>query len=192
MENPITKSRRRRRQFLFALIAGNLLVCCFLAGCKRNSEGITAVPGGFPPGSSPGGVSSSDQVVKVTTSPVQIEKNRSANAVVRLSILSGYHVNANPATFPYLIATTVAPGKIEGVEVGNPSYPAAKKQKFQFEEEPLAVYEGETTVSLSLRAAANAQPGARSLPLAIRVQACDHEKCYPPANLDAGIQIEVK
>jgi hypothetical protein len=170
---------------LLAVIAG--------AGCSPNTGGFGSSTGGASPSSTTATeISSSAQVVKVSTSPVQLASNGSANAVLRLSISPGYHINANPATFPYLIATAVTAGKVEGIEAGNPSYPAAKKQKFQFAEEPLAVYEGNTTVSLSLQAGPNAQPGSRSLPVTVRVQACDNEKCYPPANVEATIPIDVK
>lgn len=167
-------------------------VAIILPGCSRNN-GISSGTGGWPPSSAtPAEISSSAQVVKVATSPVQLAANGSANAVLRLSISPGYHINANPATFPYLIATVVTSGKVEGIEAGKPSYPSARKQKFEFAEEPLAVYEGDTTITLSLQAGPKTQPGSRSLPVTVTVQACDNEKCYPPANVDAIIPIEVK
>jgi len=185
----LSHSARGRACLRFSVL---LLVSLF-AACNRGSGGgISAVPGGFPTSATPAEISSSAQVVKVATSPVQLAASGSVNAVLRLSISPGYHINANPATFSYLIATEVTPKKVEGIEAGKPSYPAAKKQKFEFAEEPLAVYEGDTTISLSLRAGPNVQPGSRSLPVTVRVQACDNEKCYPPANVDVTIPIEVK
>jgi thioredoxin:protein disulfide reductase len=179
---------RRNLMAIFLICA----VAIILSGCSRNN-GISAGTGGWPASSAtPAEISSSAQVVKVATSPVQLAANGSGNAVLRISISPGYHINANPATFPYLIATAVTSGNADGIEAGKPSYPAAKKQKFQFAEEPLAVYEGDTTISLSLLAGPNTQPGSRGLPVTVRVQACDNEKCYPPANVDATIPIEVK
>ena len=159
------------------------------AACNRGG-GITAVPGGFPPSSSPAEVSSSSQVVKVTALPVQIAAGGSANAVVRLSIMPGYHINANPATFSYLIATEVTPGKLEGVATSKPTYPAASEKKFQFAEKPLAVYEGEADIKMALQADPKVATGA--LPITVRVQACDNEKCFPPATLNATVSVEVK
>ena len=167
----------------------------FFAGCSRGPDGgIGARPGGWPPSSAsaPAEVSSSAQVVKVSVSPVEIAQAGSADAIVTLSISPGYHVNANPATFPYLIATEITTGKSDGIIVGKASYPKAAKQKFQFAEEPLAVYEGDAQIKLSLRADSKTSAGSRSLPISVRVQACDNEKCFPPANLDATIPVEVK
>jgi hypothetical protein len=49
-------------------------------------------------------VSSSAEVVKITTDTLLIT-GTAADAIVRLAITSGYHVNANPATYSYLIPT---------------------------------------------------------------------------------------
>ena len=118
-----------------------------------------------------------------------MKDNSSGEALVLLNIEPGYHVNANPATYPYLIATEVTAPKIAGVDFGPPVYPAAKKQKFEFADEPLAVYEGQVEVKIPVKAV---NKGTHSLPLNVRVQACDHEKCFPPATLNTSVTIEVK
>ena len=174
-----------------------LIISCLFAGCGHRDKGggINSGAGGWPSSSSstPAEVSSSAQVVKVIVpSAIEIARGNSAEAIVRLSISTGYHINANPATFPYLIATAITPGKAEGIIVGKPAYPIAEKRNFQFEEQPLAVYEDEVQIRLSLHADPKASPDSRSLPISVRVQACDNEKCYPPANLETTIPIEVK
>lgn len=172
-----------------------------LAGCNRN--GIGSGTGGLP-GSSHAEVSSSSEVVKVEAVPVQISEGGTADATVKLTILAGYHVNANPATFPYLIPTEVkyAPDPHGFCAIaGKPIYPAAIKAKFDFAEEPLAVYEGNIEVKLPLRLPKAKDNGCDVyqakgmkdlLPIRITVQACDHEKCFPPATVDAEIPVEVK
>jgi len=175
------------RRLLFLVITVTLFAAC----SRNNGGGISAGTGGWPPSSSPAQVSSSAQVVKVTASPVQIAPGGSAEAIVRLAIMPGYHVNANPATYPYLIATEIKPEKVEGLTTDKPRYPVAKTQKFQFADEPLAVYEGEAEVKLPLKTEANAA-GEISLPITVRVQACDTEKCFPPATLNSAIPITVK
>ena len=167
-----------------------LLLILVLEGCSNR---IHSVSGGLPPSSStPAAISSSAQVVKVIPGAVEINMNGAADAAIALSISPGYHINANPATFPYLIATEVTAGKVEGVTVGAPAYPAAIKKKFQFAEQPLAVYEGEAPIKLNLRAEKNAGAGSRSLPIAVRVQACDEEQCFPPATINSTISVMVK
>ena len=168
-----------------------LLLAFVLAGC---THGIHSGTGGWPPASStaPAVISSSASVVKVRAADVSIPAGSNADATVTLSISPGYHINANPATFSYLIPTAVNPGKAEGVIAGKSIYPAAQKKKFQFADEPLAVYEGEVQIRLPLRVEASAGKGARSLPLEVRVQACDSEKCYAPDTLKTTIAVDVK
>src|ERR1043165_7618222 len=181
------------RQFDFSVIL--VLIVCLCFGCNRGNGGVSSGPGAFPSSSGTGAtaqVSSSAEVVKVTTDPVHTAVGRSAAAGVRLAITSGYHVNANPATYSYLIATEVKPGNSEGITVGTPNYPPATKQKFEFAEEPLAVYEGNIELKLPLKINATVTPGERSLPITVRVQACDTEKCFPPATINATIPLEVK
>lgn len=152
-----------------------------LASC-RNSQTVPSTP-------NPQMVSSTDQVVKAYAHFIP---SASPPASIELVISPGFHVNANPATFPYLIATQVQPGKVDGITVGDKlTYPPPKMQSFTFEpQQPLAVYEGSVTIPIPLTAAADAK-GQRTIPFKIRVQACDSEKCYPPATLDAALQVDV-
>jgi len=179
-----------RGQFYYAIILS--LIVCFGFGCNRGSNGITSGTGGSPPSSAtPGQVSSSAEVVKITTDTLLASAGASSEAVVKLAITPGYHVNANPATYPYLIATEVKPGNSEGITAGAPTYPTAMKQKFEFAEEPLAVYEGNIEIKLPLKISATS-PGERTLPITVRIQACDTEKCFPPATINTKIPVEVK
>jgi hypothetical protein len=175
------------RQTLFCLSA-----ICFalvpLSGCNK-PQANSSKPADKPTGPE---IKSSADVVKVQSSTVALSAGGSADATVILSISSGYHVNANPATFPYLIPTQVTAGAIEGITAATPIYPEAEKRKFMFANEPLAVYEGEAQIRLPLRAQKNVTPGSHLMPLNIKVQACDHEQCFPPAMLNTTMAIEVK
>src|SRR5438034_6438864 len=101
-------------------------------------------------------VSSSAAVVKVRTERVIIPSSGETTATVTLSISSGFHVNANPATFSYLIPTEVIAESSEEINVDKAVYPAVRMEKFQFADQPLAVYEGETRIKSPLRAKAGA------------------------------------
>jgi DsbC/DsbD-like thiol-disulfide interchange protein len=137
-------------------------------------------------------VGSTSDVVKVKMAVTSIPAGGSGEAGVGLSILPGFHVNANPATFDYLIATQLNATQTEGISPGKPVYPTAEKKSFQFAKEPLSVYEGEVQIKLPLTVDTNAAKGSHSLPIKVRVQACDTEKCYPPDTLSAVLAIEVK
>jgi cytochrome c biogenesis DsbD-like protein len=168
-------------------LASSLLLAVALTSCSGDTQ---SSKGRSSP--TPAQISSSAQVVKVTAVPVNVSQSSGADAVITLSISPGFHVNANPATFSYLIATEVTAGKLEGITAGTPIYPAAVKRKFQFAEQPLAVYEGEVSIKLNLRAEANATTGSKSLPVNVRVQACDEEQCFPPATINTTIPMTLQ
>jgi len=118
---------------------------------------------------------------------------KTVEAQVQISISPGYHVNANPATFPYLIATTVEAGEGKNLSAGKPIYPAAAMKTFSFEKQrPLAVYEGVAGVKLPVQAEVNAAKGEHTVPLKVRVQACDDAACYAPATLEIPLRVTVK
>ena len=162
----------------------------FSAACggQPANETKPAVEKGSPPAT----VRTSADVVKIGSSGVDLSPGGSADLAIPISILPGYHVNANPATFDYLIATELTVDKSDGITFGKPVYPAFEKRKFQFAEQPLAVYEGDVQIKLPLQAAAIAAKGKRTLAVHLRVQACDEEKCFPPDTLQAAPAVELK
>ncbi len=198
MNNPYTRATRERvnhfgshtalyqMRVVGALaLLGFISITSLLAGCSQKPA-KTEKP------DAPANVRSSADVVKVTTAPTGLTAGGTGGTSITLSIARGYHINANPATYDYLIATEITPGSTDGITTGKPVYPAGTKQKFQFADEPLAVYEGETQIRLPLTAAATTAKGSRSLPLNIRVQACDQEKCFPPDTLRNTLSLEIK
>jgi len=134
----------------------------------------------------------SQSVVSVKAEPVEIPSGKSAEAIVKMTIKSGYHVNANPPTYPYLKATELEIPPAEGVSVGFVTYPKAISRKFPFAENPLAVYEGETELKATLKADKSAKPGQRSISTKLRIQACDEQVCYPPGTLELAIPVNIK
>jgi hypothetical protein len=98
--------------------------------------------------------------------------------VITLSIDSGYHVNANPASLDYLIPTTV---KVPGNTQAKVAYPPGTAFKPKFLSEGISVYEGAVTLKIELPK--GSLDSMRHLPVQIEVQACTHEICLPPATI---------
>ena len=132
-------------------------------------------------------------VVKVSADELTLGKGESGTANVRLQIQPGYHVNANPATFRYLIATQLEITPAAGVSVDFVTYPDPLTKTFSFSADaPLKVYEGETIVKAMLKADGSAQTGKHNLSAKLRVQACDDKVCYAPGALDVTVPVNVK
>ena len=83
---------------------------------------------------------------------------------IEISIEDGWHVNANPASSPYLIST-----EVQG-DVSDVSYPPGEMMTFSFSDEAISVYEGELTLAGELR-------GTR---VVLVYQACDDTRCLAP------------
>lgn len=134
----------------------------------------------------------SENVVKVAAQPAEVVAGSSDEAIVRVTIDPGYHVNANPPTYPYLIATTLEIAPAEGVSANSVAYPSAVSRQFPFAEKALAVYEGEAVIKPTLTAAKSASKGERSISAILRIQACDDQVCYPPGTIDLQIPVTIK
>jgi len=131
-------------------------------------------------------------VVKATPQQVTLAAGESGEAVVKLEIKNGYHVNANPPSFPYLKATELAITPADGISVQFMKYPDPLTKKFAFAEKPLAVYEGETTLKASIKADKSTKPGTHNLSAKLSVQACDEAVCYAPGTMDVTVPVNIK
>jgi uncharacterized protein YyaL (SSP411 family) len=83
-----------------------------------------------------------------------------------LKVKGGWHINANPASSPYLIPTEVK-GALRNV-----SYPPGKSRTFAFSDEPLLVYDGELAIE--------GEWSSPPTPLTLVYQPCDETRCLPP------------
>jgi len=105
--------------------------------------------------------------------------------VVTLQIEDGFHVNANPASYDYLIATSVA---FDGVMPTRVLYPEATLFKPAFAPAGLKVYEGKIRLEASFPKGTietNTQINA-----VVSTQACNSDICLPPAKLTVTVARE--
>src|SRR5215216_6044802 len=131
-------------------------------------------------------------VVKATPQETTLAAGESGDALVRLQIKDGYHVNANPPSQPYLKPTEIEIKPAEGISVEFITYPDPLVKKFSFSETPLKVYEGEMDLKVRLKADKSAAMGKHNLSAKLRVQACDDKVCYAPGALDVTVPVNVK
>lgn len=104
--------------------------------------------------------------------------------VIVLDIEDGYHVNANPASFDYLMPTQVVfPGLTPTVL----RYPNVTLFKPAFEPAGLKVFEGK--VEMRARFPSGTLTRHRPLRALVSVQACDDEVCLPPASIEVPVRL---
>ena len=165
-----------------------VLLLCIAAGCSRPQAPPPAETGA-PQQSGP---RNSIDVVKATSKDVTIKAGTDGDAIVQLNIQNGYHVNANPPTFPYLKATELQFAQRSGVTVSFIVYPNPLTKTFAFADKPLAVYEGVIDIKAKVKVDRTMKPGQLDLPAKVQVQACDNQVCYAPGTLEVTIRLIVK
>jgi DsbC/DsbD-like thiol-disulfide interchange protein len=131
------------------------------------------------------------EILIATAQEARLAPGGGGEAVVRLNIAEGWHVNANPPSDKFYIGVEVQAEADGGVAPGKPVYPPAQKRKFEFATQSLAVYEGSVAVRLPLRAAATAAKGPRSLRARVRYQPCNDRECLPPRTAEIAIPVNV-
>ena len=169
------------------LIVATLAIACM--ACSRPAGPSTPSASS---NSTEGREISSVSVVKVQPQEVTVSRGETADAQVRLNIENGFHVNANPPSFSYLKATELELKPDADISISFLTYPDPLVKKFSFAEQPLAVYEGETIIKVTLKAAEGAKTGRKNLSGTLRVQACDDRVCYAPGAMEISIPVEVK
>jgi thioredoxin:protein disulfide reductase len=175
-----------------SLILINVVMVCAFTACSRsnqNSPGASSTES-----ASPAAVQkiTSESVVNVAVQGAEIPAGGFADAIVRVTVQSGYHVNSNPPTYPYLKATELDMADTDEISLNSIFYPKPLVKKFAFADKPLHVYEGETPLTVSLQAAPTAKKGQQSIPAKLRIQACDDQVCYPPGSIDVVIPVLIK
>jgi len=113
-------------------------------------------------------------------------------AAVVAQIAPGYHVNNHRPTKDYLIPTDLKLDPNRFLSVERVIYPKGELKKFAFSEEPLAVYEGSTTLGVLLRVVPTARPGSTvALRGRLSYQACNDHACLPPSSVPVALAIKV-
>jgi hypothetical protein len=115
---------------------------------------------------------------------VRIETRRAdddGSLLVRVAIDPGWHINANPASMPFLVATTI---EIEGSDrAAKIKYPEGKRFAPSFSPEAISTYQGAIEIPLEL----DSNGTGPATGIAVRYQACDETRCLPPATSRIGL-----
>jgi len=121
-----------------------------------------------------------------------VEIGKPASLEIPIQVTDPYHIQANPASLPRLIPTTVELVGDGGIEVGAPMYPKGSIYRQQGSQETISVYSGKIAVKLPLSVKPGAKPGDYVLKGKLKYQACDEKICYFPTTLPLEIPLQVK
>ena len=178
----------RRGTFLFIYCAMTLLASCGGAGeGDRNAAPANAARTPEQAAAAPGA-----DAVRASVSEVKLAAGGSGEAVVRLNIADGFHVNSNAPGDKFVIPTRLEAAPAAGIKAGAARYPEGVRKKFPFSEQPLSVYEGEVAIRLPLSAEAGASKGRHTVSADLTVQPCDDRECFPPRKVNAAVPVVVE
>ena len=114
-----------------------------------------------------------------------------ARLVVRLQVDAGWHIQSHTPSFDYLIPTELEIVAPEGWVVAEVSYPDHIFWTAEFEDEPLAVYEGAVSIFADVKLPQGFDATQAPLEARVRYQACDDRQCLPPTDATADLEIGV-
>ncbi len=101
--------------------------------------------------------------------------------ILKFSIKPGWHINSHQPLQKQLIATDIAIGNSEFWELKSIQYPQPKRLKTEFEDQPLALYQGQFKITADLTAKAAFKYSAVKIKLTL--QACNRQSCLAPEEL---------
>jgi len=146
-----------------------LVILLFLSACAFDTPRVFADTSNEAPGSSR------------TEDHVHVTARRAGDALlITLRIDPGYHINANPASDDYLIATSVA---FAGPVPERIVYPSGIPFKPAFADKPIEVYEG--TVIVAATFTTEVLERTHDLGFTVTAQACTKVICLPPNDITA-------
>jgi len=130
-----------------------------------------------------------ESIAALDTAP--LARGERARLAVQLDVAAGYHVNANPPTEDWLIATAVALEEADGITIVDAFYPQAEEKEFGFWSGPLRVYEGAVVIGVIVEIEAGAVLGGRDLKVAVTYQACNDDACFAPTEARTSIPVRI-
>jgi hypothetical protein len=119
------------------------------------------------------------------------KRNQVITADFKVELRSGYHVNSDKPSDPYLIPLkfTWGQGAAQATET---IFPKPVLLKFSFSEQPLSVFEGDFKITTKFKIPADAPAGGGKLNGKLRYQACNDKMCLPPRTLDVTVPLEIQ
>jgi hypothetical protein len=127
--------------------------------------------------------------IEGSLSRADLSPGEPVDLIVTLRIDKGWHINANPASEPFLVPTAVEVA-VEGGELTfTPQYPEGKIITIGPEKDRVSVYDGHVTLHAEL-VPVRLPPGSKEgrLSVSVQAQACnDTGRCLAPATIRTEI-----
>ncbi len=104
--------------------------------------------------------------------------------VVTITVDDKFHINANPASFDFLIPTSL---EFKSVKPSKVEYPKPIRFTAKFAPADLDVYEG--SIAVVAKFAEGSLRGIKAIQGSVTAQACTNQICLPPSTLPISIAV---
>ena len=128
---------------------------------------------------------------KAILSSDKLQAGGTLQLALQVRINKDWHINSHIPTYDYLIGTTFDIQSKEGFILADIQYPKGNLVTLSFADQPLDVYEGTTTIFVTLKVSDKLKPGIDTLHGSITFQPCNNQICLAPSTLDVPIPIEI-
>jgi DsbC/DsbD-like thiol-disulfide interchange protein len=123
--------------------------------------------------------------------PVKLIAGECVEARVAVAVAEGYHLQANPASEDYLVATRLELKADENISIGQINYPKGKPYRLNGADKEIQTYDGSFEIGVPLKAARLARPGERTLQGRLHYQACDSKTCLFPTSVPVTLILKI-
>lgn len=107
----------------------------------------------------------------------------------RVTLENHWHVNSHQPSSDNLVPTELRLELPPGASTPSFEYPPHKLQKFEFADDPIAVYDGRFTIIATFRAPTEPPVGGLTVIATLQYQACDDRVCLPPVNAEQELEL---
>lgn len=114
-----------------------------------------------------------------------------ARIAARVAVEPDWHVNSNTPTFEWLIPTELELELPDGWPDATVLYPDHELKTFAFEDEPLAVYDGEVVILADLFIPETVAQDQVRIEGVLSYQACDDRQCLPPTEARDTLDVPI-
>ncbi len=132
-----------------------------------------------------------EYVVFESASPDSVGPKTETSLVLKFKVADGFHIQANPASTPQLIPTTLTLPSANNLEVGLPIYPAGKSYKLEGSNSEISTYDGTVIIKVPLKTPGKVVANKFPWKGKLRFQACNEKTCFFPKNLSFDIPFQV-
>lgn len=125
----------------------------------------------------------------------ELRRDVASTLYVRIAMDEGFHVYADPLPEGF-VATRVAVGPVDGLEVGDAVYPPTRAREFPELGVTLPVYESTAVIAIPVTASAALFAGgvgagkqpSLAIPVKLTYQACSETVCHRPRTAELTVQ----